>query len=283
MDSQPRRPFLTGVIGEPIGHSLSPLIHAHWLQQHQIVGHYVPLEVRRGDLAAVVKLLPRMGFRGVNITIPHKESALKICDSVSDQAALIGAVNTLTILDGEKIHGHNTDAYGIIQSLKTESQVEKTWKADDGPILVLGAGGAAKAVVFGLISDGAKEIHIVNRTREKAELIKKEYGTRISVHSRPALDHLVGKMQTIINTTSLGMEGKPPLPFPYDELVAKTVVLDLVYAPLWTELLREAKKRDCTVINGLGMLFYQAALSFKHWFNILPTVDVALREAVLPK
>lgn len=277
------RPYLTGVIGDPVGHSLSPLIHSHWLRQHGIDGHYIPIELKRGDLAEIVKILPKMGFRGVNITIPHKEAVLKLCDSVSDQAALIGAVNTLTILDGHKIYGSNTDAYGLLQSLKNDGDNDKEWRADNGPVLIIGAGGAAKAVVFGLISDGAQEIHIVNRTRERAELIKKEYGSRIFIHSQTVLDHLVSQMDTIINTTSLGMEGKPPLLFPYEELKPNTVVLDLVYAPLQTALLREARARDCTAIDGLGMLLHQAARSFDHWFNVRPSVDAASRAAALAK
>ena len=274
------RPILAGVVGYPVGHSLSPAVHGYWLRQLGIHGYYIPMEVPRQDFTEVIQTLPKMGFRGVNVTVPHKESALQMCDSVSDQAALIGAVNTLTISDDGKIHGDNTDAYGFLQSLEDGKQ---GWRADDGPILVLGAGGAARGVIYALISGGAQEVHIANRTRERAELLKGEYGVRVTTHSLGELDGLAPQMGTVINATSLGMEGKPPLPFPYECLSEGTTALDLVYTPLETEFLREARQRGCIAVDGLGMLLHQAAQSFYHWFNIQPDVDDLVRNAALSK
>ncbi len=274
------KPLLAGVIGFPIGHSLSPAVHGFWLRKLGINAHYIPIEVSGGDLTEVIRALPKMGFRGVNITVPHKETALRICDSVSDQAALIGAVNTLTVSENGKIRGDNTDAYGLLRSL---GESKPDWRAGDGPILVLGAGGAARGVVYALISEGAQEVHIVNRTREKADLLKNEFGVRVTAHGLGSLRELAPKMGTVINATSLGMEGKPPLAFPYQCLSRGTAVLDLVYSPLETELLREARSRGCTAIDGLGMLLHQAAQSFHHWFDIQPVVGDAVRRAALSK
>lgn len=274
------RALLAGVIGSPVNHSLSPLVHRYWLRNLGIKGYYIPIEVSRDNFSQVASALPMMGFSGVNITIPHKVSALTICDTLSDQAVLIGAVNTLTISEKGKINGDNTDAYGFLQSI---IDAKPGWKASDQSVLVLGAGGAARAVVYSLISEGADEVHIVNRTRERAELLKRDYGSHLIIHSFNALESLIPKMGTIINTTSLGMVGKPKLLFPYDSLESNTVVLDLVYTPLETDLLREARIRECLAIDGLGMLLNQAAQSFYNWFKVMPIVDDGLRRTVLSK
>ncbi len=271
-------PVLTGVIGDPIGHSRSPLIHNHWLRQHQINGIYVPIEVNRQNFRDVYYALPKMGFRGMNITIPHKEAALQVCDSLSDEAALIGAVNTLTVNDEKKVFGNNTDAYGFLQNL---SEGAGDWKADGGPILVLGAGGAARGVIYALISKGASEVHIANRTLERANLLSSEFGKRVIPHSLSSITGLVPNMCTIINSTSLGMEGRPPLAFPYQALKPGTVINDLVYTPLQTTFLAEAKMRECITVDGIGMLLHQAAASFDYWFGVRPKVDQALRQAVV--
>lgn len=280
MEADKSKPQLAGVIGCPIGHSLSPTIHNFWLKKHKINGYYVPIDVSWENFNHVVKTLPKMGFRGVNVTIPYKENALRICDSVSDQAALIGAVNTLTISDDGTIHGDNTDAYGFMQSL---IEGKEGWRTDEGPILVVGAGGAARGVVYALVSSGAEDIHIANRTRERAELISGDYGNRVTTHTLDEISQLVPQMGTIINTTSLGMEGKPQLAFPNNLLRPDTTVLDLVYTPLETELLRDAKRRGCVAIDGLGMLLHQASRSFSYWFEFQPVVDEDVRELVLAK
>ncbi len=273
-----QKPFLAGVIGYPIAHSRSPAIHGYWIRQLGLRAFYVPIEVTRVDFPDVLRSLVKMGFRGVNITVPHKETALQRSDSVSDQAALIGAVNTLTISSKGKIHGDNTDAYGFLQNLRS---AKPSWSAKDGPLLVLGAGGAARGVIFALISDGAEEIHVMNRTRERAERLKSDFGYRVATHDYSSLANLVPNVGTIINTTSLGMENKPSLTFPYEQLTAGTVVTDLVYTPLNTVFLQEAQARGCVTVDGLGMLLHQAAASFYHWFGTQPAVDANVRRAAL--
>lgn len=274
----PQKPLLAGVIGYPIAHSRSPAVHGYWIRQLGLPAFYVPIEVTRVDFPDVLRSLVKMGFRGVNITVPHKETALQRSDSVSDQAALIGAVNTLTISSKGKIHGDNTDAYGFLQNLRS---AKPSWSAKDGPILVLGAGGSARGVIFALISDGAEEIHIVNRTRERAERLKSDFGYRVTTHDYASISNLVPNVGTIINTTSLGMENKPSLTFPYEQLIAGTVVTDLVYAPLNTMFLQEAQAQGCVTVDGLGMLLHQAAASFYHWFGTQPAVDANVRRAAL--
>ena len=277
-NGRPKKPLLAGVIGYPIGHSRSPAVHGYWIRQLGLRAYYVPMEVTRVDFPDVLRSLVKMGFRGVNITVPHKETALQRSDFVSDQAALIGAVNTLTISSEGKIHGDNTDAYGFLQNLR---DAKPDWSAKDGPILVLGAGGGARGVIFALISDGAEKIHIVNRTRERAERLKSDFGYRVTTHDFSSIRSLVPNVGTIINTTSLGMDGKPSLTFPYEQLTAGTVVTDLVYTPLNTMFLKEAQAQGCLVVDGLGMLLHQAAASFYHWFGTQPAVDANVRRAAL--
>ncbi|MCY3880284.1 MAG: shikimate dehydrogenase [Rhodobacteraceae bacterium] len=278
-DALLNRPLLSGVIGYPIGHSLSPAVHGHWLRQLKINALYMPFEITPEDFPQVLRALPKLGFRGVNITIPHKEAALQHAESVSDQAALIGAVNTITITNEGRIHGDNTDAHGFLASLR---EAVPEWNAVDcGPIMVIGAGGAARAVIYALISDGAEEIHIANRSRERAEFLKTEFGNRIAVHDLMLIGDIIPNVKTIVNTTALGMAGKPPLIFPHDALVENTVVSDLVYTPLGTEFLVRAEEHGCRTVDGLGMLLHQAAASFSHWFGTRPAVDEAVRKAAL--
>lgn len=274
----PQKPLLTGVIGYPIAHSRSPAVHGYWIRRLGLRAFYVPMEVTRVDFPDVLRSLAKMGFRGVNITVPHKETALQRSDSLSDEAALIGAVNTLTISSRGKIHGDNTDVYGFLQNLRSANS---GWSAKDAPTLVLGAGGAARGVIFALISDGAEEIHVVNRTRERAERLKNDFGYRVTTHDFSSVPSLVPKMGTVINTTSLGMENKPSLTFPYEKLTAGTVVTDLVYTPLNTMFLQQAEAQGCVTVDGLGMLLHQAAASFYHWFGTQPAVDANVRRAAL--
>ncbi|MCY4007587.1 MAG: shikimate dehydrogenase [Rhodobacteraceae bacterium] len=277
-DVKSKPPALVGVIGQPIGHSLSPAIHNYWMRRHGIKGYYIPIEIARENLAEAIKALPKMNFRGVNITLPHKESILHSCDSVSDEAALMGAVNTLTISESGRIHGDNTDGFGFLESL-TEGR--PGWRADAAPILVLGAGGAARGIIHALIAAGAEEIHVANRTREKADSMRSDFGVRVMGHGMDSITKLVAKMGTVINTTSLGMTGKPPVLFPYASLKENTVVLDLVYTPLETEFIQQSRARNCITIDGLGMFLHQAAFSFNHWFNVKPEVTQSLRHSIV--
>ena len=269
---------LAGVIGSPIAHSKSPQLHGHWLKTHGIPGYYIPMDVAADDLANVLKTLPKMGFVGVNITVPHKEFALELADLVTDRATLIGAANTLIFCKDGKIHADNTDGYGFIQNLR---QNAPDWDPKSGPAAVLGAGGAARAIVASLLDVGVPEILISNRTRVRAEALQSKFGKRIQVVDWVQAGNMLEEAVTVVNTTSLGMLGKPPLRVPLDGLRKGALVTDLVYAPLKTRLLIEAEKAGCVTVDGLGMLLHQAVSAFERWFGVRPTVDSATRAAAL--
>ena len=233
---------LAGVIGDPIAHSLSPRLHGHWLKRYGLKGHYVPLHVTHQNLADVLRILPDMGFVGVNITIPHKEFVLSLATHVSDRATLIGAANTLTFLGNSQIQADNTDGIGFLSNIR---QNLPGWTAATGPALVLGAGGAAKAIVSALINDGAPKVTVVNRTRLRADALKDQFGARVETQDWTRIPDLVGDVALIVNTTSLGMAGQSPLIIDLSRLTPPTVVTDIVYKPLDTELLETARQMGC--------------------------------------
>lgn len=269
---------LAGVIGDPIAHSLSPRLHGHWLKRYGLKGHYVPLHVTHQNLADVLRIMPEMGFVGVNITIPHKEFVLSLATQVSDRAALIGAANTLTFLGNGQIQADNTDGIGFLSNIR---QNLPGWTAGTGPALVLGAGGAAKAIVSALINDGAPKVTVVNRTRLRADALKDQFGARVETQDWTRISDLVGDVALIVNTTSLGMVGQSPLTIDLSRLTPPTVVTDIVYKPLETELLATARQMGCETVDGLGMLLHQAVPGFERWFGYTPMVDDDLRAAVL--
>ena len=269
---------LAGVIGHPIAHSKSPLLHKHWLRTYGLAGDYVPLHVSEHDLETVLRSLPLMGFVGVNITIPHKVAVMDIVDHISDRAILIGAANTLIFRADGKIHADNTDGYGFIANLK---QNAPGWQASAGPAAVLGAGGAARAVITSLIEMGATEILLSNRTRPKADALKSEFGSKVHVIDWVQAGNMMEEATTVVNTTSLGMTGAAEFRVPLDGLRPGTVVTDLVYTPLRTRLLTEAQSAGCITVDGLGMLLHQAVPAFERWFGTRPEVDAATRAAVL--
>ena len=269
---------LAGVIGAPIGHSRSPRIHGHWLASLGFRGFYIPMDVSSENLGDVLGTLPKMGFRGVNITVPHKEQALALADTVTDRARAIGATNTLTYGLGGRIEADNTDGYGFLQNLR---QAAPDWQADRGPAAVLGAGGAARAVIVALLEAGAPRILMSNRTRARAEKLESEFGPRIEVIDWAQAGNMLEDATTVVNTTSLGMTGNPPLCVPLDGLRKGTVVNDLVYAPLQTPFLADAARHGCIAVDGLGMLLHQAVPGFERWFGVRPEVDAAAREAAL--
>ena len=269
---------LAGVIGMPIAHSRSPLLHGYWLRKYGITGHYIPMPVMPERLAEVLRILPRAGFVGLNVTIPHKEAVLTLADVVTDRAALIGAANTLIFRPDGKIHADNTDGYGFIANLR---QYASEWQPDHGPAAVIGAGGAARAVVASLLDSGVKELRIANRTRMRAEQIKAEFGARVVVYEWAQAGNMLQGAATVINATSLGMEGKQPLRLLLDALEPGAVVNDLVYTPLETPLLVAARDKGCRTVDGLGMLLHQAAPGFERWFGQRPVVDDDTRATVL--
>jgi shikimate dehydrogenase len=269
---------LAGVIGSPIAHSKSPQLHGHWLKVNGLKGHYIPMDISPDDLETVLRTLPKMGFVGLNVTVPHKEKVMEFADLVTDRATLIGAANTLIFRKDGKIHADNTDGYGFIQNLRENAP---NWDPKSGPAAVLGAGGAARAVVASLIDAGVPEILISNRTRVRAEALKADFGNRLTVVDWVQAGNMLEDAMTVVNTTSLGMIGKPPLRVPLDGLRKDAVVTDLVYAPLKTRLLAEAEEIGCTTVDGLGMLLYQAVPGFERWFGVRPVVDTAARAAAL--
>lgn len=269
---------LAGVIGSPIAHTKSPQLHAHWLKVNGLKGFYIPLDVTSDDLETVLRTMPKMGFVGANVTVPHKEKVMELADLVTDRATLIGAANTLIFRKDGKIHADNTDGYGFIQNLRENAP---EWNPKTGPAAVLGAGGAARAVVASLLDAGVPEIMISNRTRVRAEALQADFGSRLTVVDWVQAGNMLEDALTVVNTTSLGMIGKPALRVPLDGLRKEAVVTDLVYAPLKTRLLIEAEKAGCTTVDGLGMLLYQAIPGFERWFGVRPVVDSATRAAAL--
>jgi shikimate dehydrogenase len=269
---------LAGVIGHPIAHSRSPQLHGHWLRKYAIKGHYVPLDIKADDFERLVRTLPSLGFVGANVTLPHKQAALEIADLVTDRAKLIGAANTLVFRKDGQIHADNTDGYGFMQNLL---QSAPKWNPTLGPALVLGAGGAARAVLASLLDIGVPEIFISNRTRERAEILKADFGEKITVVEWVQAGNEMEAVKTVVNTTSLGMVGKQEMRVPLDALAPGMLVSDLVYTPLQTKLLRAATEAGATPVDGLGMLLHQAVPAFERWFGIRPEVDDALRAAVL--
>ena len=269
---------LAGVIGSPIAHSKSPRIHNHWMEQNGIQGHYIPIDVSRENLENVLKIMPKMGFVGTNVTIPYKEDVIKFADVVTDRAALIGAANTLIFGEDGKLHADNTDGYGFIENLK---QNAPDWDATAGPTVIFGAGGAARAVVASLLEAGMPEILITNRTKIRAEALQSEFGAKLKVVDWVQAGNILEGAATVVNTTSLGMVGKPQLRVPLDGLQKGTLVTDLVYAPLKTQLLAEAEEMGCVTVDGLGMLLHQAVPAFERWFGTRPVVDSATRAVAL--
>ena len=269
---------LAGVIGSPIGHSKSPQIHRHWLTTMGIRGHYIPMNVATDDLRDVLMTLPKAGFVGVNITIPHKERVLEIADLVTDRAILIGAANTLIFRNDGKIHADNTDGYGFVQNLQN---ADGGWDPKAGPAALFGAGGAARAVIAAMLDAGVPEILISNRTRVRAEALQSDFGKRLRVFDWVQAGNMLDYAATVVNTTSLGMIGQPPLRVPLDGLQKGAMVTDLVYAPLKTKLLEVADEMGCKTVDGLGMLLHQAVPGFERWFGTRPVVDSATRAAAL--
>ncbi|MCH2167896.1 MAG: shikimate dehydrogenase [Oceanicola sp.] len=272
-----RKVPIAAVLGAPVAHSRSPKLFRHWLNQYGIEGHYVPLHVEQADLPQVLQALPAMGFVGCNVTIPHKEKVLELADVITDRAALIGAANTVTFRDG-KVFADNTDGHGFVANLR---QGAPGWEPKSGAAAVLGAGGAARAVIHSLLELGVLNIRLANRSRPRAEALRNEFGPKITVYDWVKASDMFEGAATVVNTTSLGMEGKAPFKVPLDTLEPTAVVGDLVYTPLKTDFLQVAEGLGCQVVDGLGMLLHQAVPGFERWFGVEPAVEAATRDAVL--
>jgi shikimate dehydrogenase len=269
---------VVAVLGYPIHHSKSPKMHGHWLNQAGVSGYYVPLEIHPDNFEDALKNMPKLGFRGANVTIPHKERVLEIADFVSERAQRIGAANTLYFDVDGKIHADNTDGYGFITNLKKGAP---EWSANDGPALVLGAGGAARAILDALITEETPIIYLTNRTKERALDLASEFGNGIEALDWDKKNSVLAEVKTLINTTSLGMNGEGDLGLDFSQLTSAMTVTDIVYTPLETDLLKHAKQRGCTCVDGLGMLIYQGVPGFTNWFGENPKVTDELRELLL--
>lgn len=265
---------LAGVIGWPVRQSVSPILHAHWLKQHGIKGAYVALPIEPANFGRCVAVLPLMGFAGASVTVPHKEAAFALASSLDDDARATGAVNTL-VFKGDKITGMNTDVRGFAASLSETLGPEA---ARRGPAVVLGAGGAARAVVLALQRAGSPEIRIINRTRARSEaLVRVLSGGAVRAMEWGEWSVGLAGVGLLVNTTSLGMTGKPAMEIGLEALPPTAAVADIVYNPLDTDLLRAAKARGHCTMDGLGMLMHQAVPAFAAWFGITPSVTPALR------
>lgn len=266
---------LAAVIGWPVHQSLSPILHGYWLKQHGLAGFYVALPIRPEDFARCVATLPLMGFVGANVTVPHKQAAFALASTMDEDARQTGAVNTLIFEDGA-VRGLNTDVHGFSSSL---SQTFGADAARGGPAVVLGAGGAARAIVLALIRAGAPEIRLVNRTRSRAEQLAAAFraSIRMVVIDWDDWATAFSGAALLVNATSLGMTGKGALELSLDGLPKDAVVADIVYNPLETALLRAARVRGHRAMDGLGMLMHQAAPAFAAWFGVTPSVTPALR------
>jgi shikimate dehydrogenase len=272
---------LAGIMGWPVSHSRSPVLHGFWLDETGIDGAYVPLPVKPDRIAEALRALPILGFRGCNLTIPHKQSALSVVDRVEPQARRIGAVNTVIVAPDGSLEALNTDVFGFRENLW---EAVPGWDPRAGPAIVLGAGGSARAVVAALAEAGVAEIRIVNRTFTRAVSVARDLetpATRITVHSWDEAHEVQDGAGLLVNTTSLGMAGEPPLTIDISPLPRPAPVVDIVYVPLETGLLAAARKLGHPVVDGLGMLLHQGRPGFEAWFGRAVRVTPKLRDAVM--
>ena len=272
--------LIAGVMGNPISHSKSPLLFRYWLEKFKIQGQYVPLKIAYQDLEQVLSTLPKIGFLGLNVTIPHKEAVLEFAEIVTPRAKSIGAANTLTFLPNGGFKADNTDGFGFLANLKEHQQ---SWRAKKCIPLVLGAGGASRSVISSLLDEGVRLIYVTNRTLERARELKNFFGSQIEVVEWNNKAEILNDINLLINTTSLGMIDHKILDLSLDNIAESATVIDLVYNPIKTQLLKEAEKQGCKCIDGLGMLLYQAVPGFEQWFGVKPMVDNETRKMFLAK
>lgn len=268
---------LAGIMGWPVAHSRSPTLHNYWLEKSGLPGAYVQLPVAPGKLDIALPGLAALGFRGCNITIPHKVDALRFVNEVDANAKRMGAINTIVVQADGSLKGFNNDGFGYIQSLL---DAKPDWRADTGPVTVLGAGGAARAVVLSLADRGAREIRLLNRTAEKAQALADEFGAPVKALPWSERHAALADVALLVNTTSQGMHGNPALSLDLDALPRHALVSDVVYVPLETPLLAAARQRGNPTVNGLGMLLNQARPAFHAWFGVMPEITPELRRAI---
>ncbi|MDA0240434.1 MAG: shikimate dehydrogenase [Proteobacteria bacterium] len=272
--AEPGKFHLAAVLGWPVMHSRSPLMHNYWFDQQGLDGRYLPLAIEPGKIEPALRALHPLGFAGCNVTIPHKLEAMAALDDVDDVARKIGAVSCVVVNEDGSLFGTNNDWLGFLGNLK---QALPDWRADAGPVAVIGAGGGSRAVCYGLISEGATEVRLVNRTREHADCLATDICGPIAVSPWEDRHDALEGAATVVNTTNQGMVGEPALDLRLDALPASAVVTDIIYTPLETPLLAQARERGHATVNGLGMLIHQGPPAWKRWFGIVPTVTAELR------
>jgi shikimate dehydrogenase len=269
---------VAGVMGWPVSHSRSPRLHGFWLRHYRIDGAYVPLPVRPEDFTQAVRALPKLGFAGANVTLPHKEAALAASDRSDPQARRIGAANTVIVAADGSLEARNTDGFGFLENLRSSVG---DWRGSAGPAVIVGAGGAARAIAVALMDAGTPALRLVNRTVERAERLARDIGGPVQVYRWADRARALPDAALLVNTTTLGMNGQPPLDLDLGGLPTTAVVNDAVYVPLETPLLAAARARGNTVVDGLGMLLHQARPGFAAWFGVEPEVTPELRRFVL--
>ena len=268
---------LAGVMGWPVAHTRSPAIHNHWIAQYGLKGAYVQLPVQPQNLEAAICGLPALGFAGCNITVPHKVNAMQLMDTLHPAARRVAAINTVVVQADGSLLGMNNDGYGYIQSLR---DAQPDWRGDAGPALVMGAGGAARAIVVALLDEGVPEVRLCNRTQEKAQALKDAFGDRVTVVPWADRNSAMAGVRLLVNTTTQGMHGQPALDVALDDLPAEALVSDAIYIPLETPLLAAARQRGHQTVNGLGMPLNQARPAFQAWFGVQPELTPGLINAV---
>lgn len=273
--THPDRFLMAGVMGWPVMHSRSPLMHNYWMEQQGVAGTYVFLEIRPGELAPALKALHPLRFSGCNLTIPHKLEAMSIVDEVDDVAMKIGAISCVVVREDGSLFGTNNDWLGFLGNLKQQAP---DWQGERGPVAVIGAGGGSRAVCYALIQEGVTDIRLVNRTRERAERLAADLGGPINVNSWDERHEALEGVTMAVNVTSQGMVGEKALDIRLDSLPDDALVYDIIYTPLETPFLATARARGNRTINGLGMLIHQGPPAWKRWFGLEPTVTDELRQ-----
>ena len=272
--THPTQFLLAGVMGWPVMHSRSPLLHNYWFEKYQLTGRYVPLAIEPKGLATALRALHPLGFAGCNLTIPHKEAAMAIVDEVDPVASRIGAISCVVVRPDGSLAGSNNDCYGFIHNIRQE---QPAWRADAGPVAVIGAGGGSRAVCYALTQAGVREIRLINRTFARARAMADKFGAPVTAFSWDERAEALAGTTMVVNTTNQGMAGQPALDLRLDRLPLSAVAADLIYIPRETPFLAAARERGNRTVNGLGMLLHQARPAWQAWFGIEPAVTPELR------
>ena len=272
--THPTQFLLAGVMGWPVMHSRSPLLHNYWFEKYQLTGRYVPLAIEPKGLATALRALHPLGFAGCNLTIPHKQAAIELVDEVDEVAAKIGAISCVVVRPDGSLAGSNNDCYGFIHNIRQE---QPAWRADAGPVAVIGAGGGSRAVCYALTQAGVREIRLINRTFARARAMADKFGAPVTALSWDERAEALAGTTMVVNTTNQGMAGQPALDLRLDRLPLSAVAADLIYIPRETPFLAAARERGNRTVNGLGMLLHQARPAWQAWFGIEPAVTPELR------